>query len=194
VVHVLDLIAATEGHAGPAVRRAEAKQHEVELESGKTPKALDERALRQYRQRLRELGEEIAAAEAHNDVGRVAQLRREAEVIGDELSRSTGRGGRARQLPGALERARLNVTRAIRTVQRQLGQHCPEMERHLARTVRTGQVCCYDPGPDSPLVWETSANPTRPVPLRILPFLLTFALPGNAPLLRRVAEVMETWI
>jgi len=190
-VHVLDLVALADGQAAATVRRSEAQQHGVELDGGAAPELLDERALQAYRRRLRELNAEIAEAEAHNDAGQVARLRQESEMIGNELNRASGRGGRSRKLPDALERARLNVTRALRTAQRQLGQHSSELGRHLARTLRTGQSCCYDPGPETSIVWETSAKPRRGSSLSLAALIATLSHPSDGSMLLCAAEVME---
>ena len=57
---------------------------------------LDKQALQAYRQRLRDLDEELAEAEEWSDLGRLDALRTERDALLDELARATGLGGRAR--------------------------------------------------------------------------------------------------
>jgi hypothetical protein len=43
------------------------------------------------------------------------------------------------------ERARVNVTRAIRTAIGRIEEVLPELGRHLDRSVQTGYYCRYEP-------------------------------------------------
>jgi hypothetical protein len=52
------------------------------------------------------------------------------------------------------ERARLNVTRAIRAAMANLARANPVLGRHLAVTVRTGRYCAYTPDPRAPIAWQ----------------------------------------
>ena len=56
-------------------------------------------------------------------------------------------------LHAARERARVNVTRAIRTVLGRIATHHPALSRHLAATIKTGAVCSYTPDPRLPVRW-----------------------------------------
>jgi hypothetical protein len=38
------------------------------------------------------------------------------------------------------------VTRRIREAIRRIGEHAPELGKHLERSVKTGNFCSYDPG------------------------------------------------
>ena len=60
--------------------------------------------------------------------------------------REAGLGG---QLGSESERARLNVTRAIRTAITRIREHAPGAAAHLDRAVRTGTRCSYSP-PERP--------------------------------------------
>jgi AAA ATPase-like protein len=51
-------------------------------------------------------------------------------------------------------RARLNVTRAIRTAMANLARAHPALGRHLSSTIRTGRYCSYVPDPRVPITWE----------------------------------------
>lgn len=52
------------------------------------------------------------------------------------------------------ERARVNVTRALRGALERIAAHHPELARHLAATLRTGTFCVYTPDPRVPDAWE----------------------------------------
>ena len=76
---------------------------------------LDETAKSAYRRRLDDLREELDEAERFNDPERVARAREEMDFIARELSSAVGLGGRDRPQAAAAERARVNVTRAVKT-------------------------------------------------------------------------------
>ena len=63
-------------------------------------------------------------------------------------------GGRDRRAASHAERARLNVTPAIRAAMANLARANPSLGRHLAATIRTGRYCCYTPDPRAPITWE----------------------------------------
>jgi hypothetical protein len=52
------------------------------------------------------------------------------------------------------ERARVNVSRAVSSALRRIGEHHPELAAHLAATVHTGRYCSYRPDPHAPVEWE----------------------------------------
>jgi AAA ATPase domain len=114
--------------------------------------ALDRRALAAYRARLRDLEDDIAEADANNDPERTARARAERDALVTELSRSTGRGGRARRLGDDTEKARKTVTIRIQRALRLLDSHHPALASHLQEAVRTGATCSYQPA--HPLTWE----------------------------------------
>ena len=57
---------------------------------------IDGRARSEYRIRLRDLQAELDEADRMNDLGRSERLRTEIEMVGQELTGSSGLGGRAR--------------------------------------------------------------------------------------------------
>lgn len=110
---------------------------------------IDRQARAAYRQRLADLDTELAEAEQWNDTERASRLRAEKDFLVHELAAATGLGGRPRQLGAESERARLNVTRAIRTAIARIRDRAPVVAAHLDRAVRTGTRCSYSP-PDRP--------------------------------------------
>ena len=133
----------TPPEASTATSRGESAQDSQLLSESDGGELLDPQAQRAYRQRMYELQTELAEAQAFHDLGRAERLQDEFEFLSQELSRAVGLGGRPRRAGSAAERARIRVTRAIRTAIKRLSDNHPELGRHLARTVRTGTYCVY---------------------------------------------------
>ena len=115
---------------------------------------LDERAKAAYKRRLFELREEFEQAKNAGDLDRAARIEEEVDFLTEELSRAIGLGGRDRRAASSAERARLNVTKAIKSVLTKIAQHNDELGRHLSVTIRTGTFCSYKPDPRSPILWK----------------------------------------
>jgi len=115
---------------------------------------LDPQAKAQYRARLDELEEELREAEQWNDRERVSRANEERDLLAHELAAAVGLGGRDRKAASDSERARINVTRAIKAVLDRIAEHSPDLARHFEATLRTGTFCSYVPDPSSPLRWE----------------------------------------
>jgi len=156
--HVIDLEAQERG-AIPAQsglgRRPDSRELGARPDLGDAGEMLDATAKAAYRARLEDLQEEIDEAESFNDPGRVAKAKEEFAFIARELARAVGLGGRDRRAASHAERARLNVTRAIRAAMGKLGRANPSLGRHLSSTIRTGQYCSYTPDPRVEVVWES---------------------------------------
>lgn len=106
---------------------------------------LDARALAEYRHRLAELDDDLAEAERWNDTERASRARAERDFLLRELASATGIHGRPRRLGSESERARVNVTRAIRSAIDRVRTHSPGAAAHLDQAVRTGTHCSYTP-------------------------------------------------
>lgn len=120
-----------------------------------TDPVLDETARAAYRARLALLDKELDAADATGDTERATKAETERQAILAELRANTGLGGRARQTTAEAERARVNVTRALRTAIERIAAKAPKTGLHLDRSVRTGLACRYDPAPGGPARWST---------------------------------------
>lgn len=112
--------------------------------SGADP-ALDERARREVRARIRELEQEIEDAERNADLGRIERARDELDRLVTTLAGALGLGGRPRRLGSAAERARSSVTWRMRSAMRKIAAVHPALGRHLENSVRTGTTCIYLP-------------------------------------------------
>jgi tetratricopeptide (TPR) repeat protein len=104
---------------------------------------LDARALAEYRHRLAELDDDLAEAEQWNDTERASHVRTERDFLIRELASATGIHGRPRRLGSESERARVNVTRAIRSAIDRIKTHNPDAAEHLDQSVKTGTYCSY---------------------------------------------------
>lgn len=144
-IHALDLVVADGAAAGRTTQRGDL---------GDAGTILDGRAKAEYRKRLDELVDLAEDARARGDVAAAAAAEQERDFLIRELAGALGLGGRDRRAGSAGERARVNVTRAIKSALRKLEQHSPSLGRHLASTVRTGTFCSYTPDPRVAVQWE----------------------------------------
>ena len=111
---------------------------------------VDAYAAAAYRRRIQELEEELAEARARDDLGRTASIHREL----DTLLRELRDGVRGRHMRADAERARIAVTKAIRSTLIRMKPTHPELAAHLAATVKRGYVCVYRPDPRCPIRWD----------------------------------------
>ena len=157
-LHALDIVAAAEGgsSAGDTTSAAAAREAGLEARPGGDDAGvmLDEQAKRAYRSRLEELRGELEEAEAFNDPERAARAREEIEFLGRELAAAVGLGGRDRRAASDAERARVNVTRAVKSTIRRITAEDAHLARELETTIHTGLFCRYEPDPRRPVVWE----------------------------------------
>ena len=154
--HVLDFVAAGHGaQAGGSRVRPGWEDHLHQACASGTGPILDGQAKTAYRARLRELEEEVAEATSWADPARAAQARQEMEFLAGQLAAAVGLGGRDRQAGSAAERARVNITRAIRAALSRIRAHSPALAGHLDATIRTGTFCSYAPDPRVPITWHT---------------------------------------
>lgn len=151
--HALDLFTSSAGAGEPAA------QEGLSVSSGEAAgPVLDAEAKAAYRRRLEDLDEEIEQAEANNDPERAAKAAEERDFFVRELASAVGLGGRDRPSDSAAERARVNVTKAIRSAVRRVEEHSKPLGQHLERTLRTGTFCSYQPDPRSPVNWRIEAR------------------------------------
>jgi tetratricopeptide (TPR) repeat protein len=114
---------------------------------------LDAQAKAAYKCRLGELREELAEAEANNDIGRAARAHAEMEAITEQLAAAVGLGGRDRKTGTPAERARLLVTQRLKATLKKIRENHPTLGHHLATSIRTGYFCSYTPDQQQPITW-----------------------------------------
>lgn len=113
--------------------------------------ALDQQALGEYQQSLRELKEELEEAVRFNDLGKIERCQAEIEFLTGQL-KSAKKLGKSDSLA---ERARLSVTKAIVTALRQVQEHHPLLWQHFHTAIKTGTSCSYRLDPTRPsLSWD----------------------------------------
>jgi len=144
-IHVLELasdIADSDvGRSGPTTSGTDRVHHET------GGPVLDDRAKAEYRARLRYLDDEIDEAQRWADAGRAARAEAEKHALAHQLAAALGLGGRDRKLPSLSERARVNLTRTIRTSIDSIATSHPDLGAHLRASIRTGTFCSYSPHP-----------------------------------------------
>ena len=130
---------------------------------GDSGEMLDARAKDEYRRRLRELREELEEHRARGNYERAEALENEIDFISREISRAVGLGRRDRRAGSAAERARLNVTRAIKTALQKIAEHDRRLSELLEDRLRTGMFCRYVLDPNAPIDWRFSNDDLSPV-------------------------------
>ena len=154
-VHSLDLVAAVDGAPiGGVVERSGGQETagRFGVQGGAGP-ALDVRAKDEYRERIGTLEAQIAKAESRRDEPAAERARSELEFVRRELARAVGMRGRDRETGSHAERARINVTRAIRATLKRIASYDAQLGAELDRSVRTGTFCVYEPARSDPLRW-----------------------------------------
>src|SRR6266511_1286448 len=121
---------------------------------GDAGEALDAQAKAEYRRRLEELAGELDEAQAFGDPERAARAEEERDFLVRELAGAIGLGGRDRRMGSPSERARVSVTRAIRSALARIGENSATLGDHLERTIHTGTFCSYTPDPRVPIEWR----------------------------------------
>jgi len=133
-VHVLDLL----GVAGPKLR---------------ADPVLDDTAKTHYKTRLKQLAEQLDAADARGDETLAQQLTAEQQALLAELTRASGLGGRSRRLGDTSERARKTVGARIRDTLSKIERAHPDLAAHLRESLQLGTTCSYTPA--QPTRWQT---------------------------------------
>jgi tetratricopeptide (TPR) repeat protein len=159
-IHVLDLVAAERGWTADSDGAAESLGGVAS--QGDAGAILDTRAKEAYRRRLAEIEEEIITARVVGDIARESQAETERDFLIRELSRAVGLGGRDRRMGSPSERARVSVTRALRSALARIRAHDAPLADHLDRCVRTGTYCAYLPDPRAPVVWQVGGRAEPP--------------------------------
>jgi tetratricopeptide (TPR) repeat protein len=156
--HVTDLLAPEQPVPGsPLARMSDAQLRQLGMQTASSTTAeplLDAAARAAYKRRIGDLRDQLDEATRFNDIERAAQARREIEFLTQELARAVGLRGRGRAAASHAERARLNITRAIRSVIKRISAGNPNLGRYLTTTVKTGTFCSYTPDPRIPMVWK----------------------------------------
>ena len=142
--HALDLVDLVEG-----LGAAGASRHHL----GDAGPMADSRARAAYRRRVEALRSEIDDAFAAGRLETAESHQVELDALVSQLAQAFGLDGRDRRAASAAERARLNVTRALRAAIAKVTEGLPVAGAVLDRGVRTGLYCCYERTPDDEVTW-----------------------------------------
>jgi DNA polymerase III delta prime subunit len=154
-LHVLELVAGSEGLPGGAPPAGLADDGLRRSRPADLGPMLDPRAREEYRTRLEELRADLEEARQFADDERAVRLELEIDALVEELARAAGLGGRDRRTASAAERARVSVTKAIRTAIRMIDKESPALAEHLDAAIHTGRFCSYAPLGEAPPRWVT---------------------------------------
>jgi len=176
--------------------------------AGNSGEMLDGKAKQDYRRRLVELREELEDARELGNEERAEAIESEIDFLAREISRAVGLGGRDRRAGSVAERARLNVTRAIKSALQKISEHDQELGVWLARSIHTGSFCSFAEQKQIRINWKLSGEPNRselkppesaPLRQKPAPSLLQIALGSSGfvgrdkecELLRRSLEMAQ---
>jgi hypothetical protein len=143
--HVLDLVDRVEG-----VAAADGLDRRMLGDAGDV---LDARARVAYRHRIEQLRADADEALAAGRLETAEHHQAELDLLVAQLAQAFGLGGRSRRAASAAERARLNVTRALRTAIARVAAADPAAGEVLDRRVRTGLYCAYEPDDGDEIRW-----------------------------------------
>ena len=142
-ISAIDLAALASGEASGT-------QRTVDL--GDAGEVLDAKARAEYKRRLDELREEIERLRLMNDIGATERAEAEYEALSRQLIAAAGLGGHIRRSASHRERARVAVTKSIKTAIEGIRACNPSLGRHLSKAIRTGHFCSYEPS--EKLSWQ----------------------------------------
>ncbi|MGB7062821.1 MAG: 7-cyano-7-deazaguanine synthase [Candidatus Zixiibacteriota bacterium] len=120
---------------------------------GSAGEAADLKAIHAYKSRQTALQGKLEEAKADGDLARQEAIIKEMEFLEQELSRSTGLGGRSRKVSDDSDRARKAVSAAISRAMVAIQKEHPPLWQHLQQSLRKGTYPTYTPG--RPIYWQT---------------------------------------
>ncbi len=169
--HALDLL---QGPGGGQVAGSERPREEWSNLSrdagvGDAGEMLDAQAKQDYRRKLTQLEDALGVANELSNSERAAEIQSEIDFIARELHRAVGMWGRDRRAGSAVERARLNVSRAIKSAIERVSEHHTELGKLLARSIHTGLFCSYVIDSSNPIKWQFSLAVNLPAPSAVDP-------------------------
>jgi TolB-like protein/tetratricopeptide (TPR) repeat protein len=124
----------------------------------KGEKVFDQKAKKQYEQKLLRLQNAMQEAEHHADFDTLEKLQDEYDNLVEHLSQSLGLRGKVREAGNPVEKARAAVTWRIRHAIARIEAHHPWLGAHLGNAIKTGTFCSYQP--DRALHWMVISEDT----------------------------------
>ena len=107
----------------------------------------DDQTIRECKQRLQELDEELQEAKEFNEWGKQEKLQEKVDSLEDHLLKLSGLRNKTRTFSDSFNNARTSVTNAInRTLRSNAVKPClPEAYRHLDKAISRGTFMSYNP-------------------------------------------------
>lgn len=128
-------------------------EHGLTISSmGTAEDILDARAISAYRDKLKDIEEELDDAEERNDIGQFDSLSQQKEALIDQLSKSMGLNGRARKFKTPGEKARQAVSKTVIIALKSIKKEHKELSKHFETSLRLGFKCIYSPS--SHVLWN----------------------------------------
>ena len=124
----------------------------VETDLTDAGEVMDDKYLKNVKERLNEIDEEIAAARQREDTAAEEQLDRERDTILRLTAAARGLRGTKRKADDPHEKARQRAGASIRRAKNVVRKKHPALYEHL-RAVNTGRIISYQP--DRPIIWIT---------------------------------------
>jgi tetratricopeptide (TPR) repeat protein len=196
--HSLDLSSGSGVEFIPEENVAETHSADSDLTVGRLGDAgekLDVKAKQNYKRRLALLREKLEDAREVGNSERQAEIEYEINFLTRELARAVGLGGRDRRAGSVAERARLNVTRAIKAALSKISERHEPLGELLEKSIKTGTFCSFSPDLASSVYWQLStgaaAQPVLAFATHILPSRLDAGLIVLAERTRLVGREAE---
>jgi 7-cyano-7-deazaguanine synthase in queuosine biosynthesis len=104
---------------------------------------LDDRAIREYKDRRNSIQKDLNEAENLRDTGRIQMLQAEKQFIEEELTKSLGCGAKSRQFNSQHDKFRVSVKNAISRVICKIEKENFSLADHLKSHLTTGFYCHY---------------------------------------------------
>jgi hypothetical protein len=117
-----------------------------------TEEVIDDKALNEIKQKIRDLKEQIEEAHENFNTDRAEALEDEKEKLEKYLLSATGLMGRSRNFNNPSEKVRKNVTNQISRCIKRIQENHPTLGTHLKNSIKTGTLCSYSP--DKSTTWE----------------------------------------
>lgn len=129
-----------------------AKGESVGADSGKPQDLVDKDYLRDSKNRLGEIEEELRKAKENSDQAEEYRLEREKEQILNQLSLALNLSGKSRSFPDAIKKARNAVAVAINRALKKIENLNKPLYYHLNNSIQRGKYFVYIP--DRKISWE----------------------------------------
>lgn len=114
---------------------------------GEAGEVIDEETIRQCKDKLKSIDDELEITKDTGNVERQAKLVLDKKKIEDYLSAGTSLKGRPRKTPSPIENKRKAVERAITRSRKKIIDTFPDLGHHLKQSLTTGTFCQYTPRP-----------------------------------------------